>query len=110
MAKLTVGKEFEEKASGHKASITDVRGEDGTFIGYRWEDEPEVRWVTADEFNRDFIPLSSITLEERCHILGSTVADINAIVQSAHIPRPGSPFRDIEKIIEKCIQELRTDV
>ena len=108
--KLKENKDYEEKASGRVVTITDVRGEDGTFIGYRWNDAPEVRWGTADEFRRDFIPLSKITLEERCNVLGSAIAEINTIVQSAHKSPSGSPMCVIETIIEKCIQELRTDV
>ena len=108
--KLKEGNNYEENASGHVVWISDVRGENGSFIGYRWDDEPEVRWLTADEFRRDFIPLSKITLEERCNVLGSAIAEINTIVQSAHKSPSGSPMCVIETIIEKCIQELRTDV
>jgi len=108
MFKLKEGRDYEEKASGRRSSITDVHGEDGTFIGYRWDDEPEIRWLTADEFRKDFIPLSSITLEERCHVLGSTVADINEILKrsttSDYVLK-----KALMKVIENCVQELRTD-
>ena len=109
MFKLKVNRNYEEKANGRKVTITDVRGDDSQFIGYRWDDEPEVRWCTADEFRADFIPLSKISLEERCHVLGSTVADIKRAIDTCE-DCDHHFIDELKGIIEKCVQELRTDV
>lgn len=105
MFELTINKEFERKHSGEKVVITDVRGEHNQFIGYRG-DEEGVRWLTDAEFQRDFIPLSPLSLEERVHILGNAIARINTIVHNGNDP----VIHLVREVVEKCVEDLKTNV
>jgi len=103
--KLALNKEYEEKLTQRKVNITTIRGEDNQFIGYRYEVEPEERWLVKEEFRELFTPLSKITIEERVHALGSAVADINILVRHDDSELG---FR-VRTVIDQCIKELKSD-
>jgi len=109
--KLALGKTYEETLTQRKVSITTIKGGDNQFIGYKYDIEPGERWLVKEEFRQLFTPLSKVTIEERVHILGSTVADINVIVKhyDKAIVSPDEMSQKIKAIIEQCAQELKSD-
>lgn len=103
--KLAVGKQYEERLTQRKVSITTVKGGDNQFIGYKYDLEPGERWLVKEEFRELFTPLSKITIEERVHTLGSTLANINVLAMNDD----SKLSRSIRTIIKQCIRELKSD-
>ena len=108
--KLATNRSYEETLTRRKVSIITIKGGDNQFIGYRFDLEPGECWIGKDEFRERFTPLSKITIEERAHVLGSAVADINDIVKQYDINHFTSDMsQKIKAVIKQCVQELKSD-
>lgn len=102
---LAVGKQYEERLTQRKAAITTIKGGGGQFIGFKYDLDYGEHWLVKEEFWELFTPLSKITIEERVHVLGSVVADINVLVRNDD----SKLGQSIKTIIKQCVQELKSD-